>query len=530
MRIGIIGAGPAGLTCARQAIARGHDVTLFERCVQLGGIWSPASGGSYPSVRMQTSRSAFHYSDFTPPENHSAMFLDRRQVYEYLLDYAKTFGVLEKIRFDSHVERVSRSAGKWAVAYKEPAGRNTQSFDRIIVAIGELWKSKMPEGAKSSSACRIFSAKDYISPEDFAGRKTLVVGGGVSGADIASEISETGTTVHWAVRRNYFFLPRMWGAHPNDGIFSYAGRAVVQEWPAIKYIDFLSELLPGYMQKYRETGLLPRDTPNNAIHINDTIIDAVWEGRVLVRPAFREIRPGGTVHFVDGSNECYERIVFCMGYEVPEYSFIEDFDIGDLYQHFFFSKDPSLAVVNTPANVDGFGTACPFFEAIGFWVLSVFDGDSSLPSAAEMREWCSDNRRMIAKRRFYDCWLETIRIALKSRQIPDPSTNFRKYWQVVSSMVTPLNLNPSAILNIPAPYDNLANVSSVKTRVLASLSARIRGSLAAQGQITPEEAQNAELVPAHETVQPSLADIGTRTTWSCDTVNAGNSIDALTRQ
>lgn len=530
MRIGIIGAGPAGLTCARQAIARGHDVTVFERCSQLGGIWSPASGGSYPSVRMQTSRSAFHYSDFLPLENGAGMFLDRRQVYEYLLDYAKTFGVLEKIQFGSHVERVGRAGGKWAIACKGPAGRNTQSFDRIIVAIGELWKSKMPAEVESSSACRIFSAKDYISPEDFAGRKTLVVGGGVSGADIASEISATGTTVHWAVRRNYFFLPRMWGAHPNDGIFSYAGRAVAQEWPTTKYVKFLAELLPAYMRRYRETGLLPRDTPNNAIHINDTIIDAVWEGRVLVKPAFREIGPGGTVHFVDDSNERYERIVFCMGYEVPEYSFIEDFDIADLYEHFFFSQDPSLAVVNTPANVDGFGTACPFFEAIGFWVLSVFDGDSSLPPAHEMRQWCSDNRALIAKRRFYDCWLETIRIALKSGQIPDPSTDFRKYWQVVSSMVTPLNLNPSTIQNVPAPYDNLVNVPSMKTRVLASLNARARASLVAKGQITLEEARSAELVPTHEAVEPSLADIGTRTTWSGDPANAANSMDALTRQ
>lgn len=507
MRIAIIGGGPAGLTCAKQAIARGHDVAVFERCAQLGGIWSPAGGGSYPSVRMQTSRFAFHYSDFAPAENGSGMFLTRQEVFEYLSDYARTFGVLDKIQFCSRVEHVSRAEGKWTVVCTGALGKSVQTFDRVIIAIGELWNSKMPEGAKSSPACQMFSAKDYVSPAEFTGHKTLVVGGGVSGADIASEISDTGTPVDWAVRKNYFFLPRTWGEHPNDGIFSYVGRALVQQWPTAKYIEFLSELLPGYMRKYVQTGLLPEDTPNNAVHINDTIIDAVWEGRVRVRPAFHRVQPDGTAHFVDGSKEQYERIVFCMGYEVPEYGFIQDFSVTDLYEHFFFAKDPSLAVVNTPANVDGFGTACPYFEAIGFWVLSVFDGDSPLPSAGEMQDWCSTHKDLISRRRFYDCWLETIRIGLRSGQIPDPAAEFSRYWQIVSSMVTPLNLNRATIRSVPAPYDGRTGVSILKARILASLPARHREFLAGRGEITRDEARAAEAVPAHQAVHPSLADM-----------------------
>src|SRR5579864_3994020 len=202
MKIAIIGAGPAGLTCAKQAIARGHDVTVFERCAQLGGIWSPESGGAYPSVRMQTSRFAFHYSDFKPQEEVSGMFLTLQEVFGYLSDYAKTFGVLDRIQFCSEVQQVSRHDGKWTIDSMGAMGKRRQSFDRLIVAIGELWKPRMPERAKSCASCQILSAKDYVSPVDFAGRKTLVVGGGVSGADIASEIAQTGAPVHWAVRTN----------------------------------------------------------------------------------------------------------------------------------------------------------------------------------------------------------------------------------------------------------------------------------------------------------------------------------------
>ncbi|EOA5387296.1 NAD(P)-binding protein [Escherichia coli] len=41
MNIAIIGAGPAGIISARNAIKAGHSVVLFEKNTRIGGIWPP---------------------------------------------------------------------------------------------------------------------------------------------------------------------------------------------------------------------------------------------------------------------------------------------------------------------------------------------------------------------------------------------------------------------------------------------------------------------------------------------------------
>lgn len=62
MNIAIIGAGPAGIISARNAIKAGHSVVLFEKNTRIGGIWTPWSGGAYRNACMQNSRYTFHYT------------------------------------------------------------------------------------------------------------------------------------------------------------------------------------------------------------------------------------------------------------------------------------------------------------------------------------------------------------------------------------------------------------------------------------------------------------------------------------
>ena len=54
MKIAIIGAGPSGLVTAAVLQKFGHDVIVFEKAPDIGGVWS--STRAYPGVTTQDDR------------------------------------------------------------------------------------------------------------------------------------------------------------------------------------------------------------------------------------------------------------------------------------------------------------------------------------------------------------------------------------------------------------------------------------------------------------------------------------------
>ena len=500
MKVAVIGAGPAGLTSAKQAQALGHEVRIYEKYGQLGGIWNPESGGAYPSVKMQSSKLSFHFSDFPPP-SHLSDFPTLPEVYGYLLGYAKHFGIFDRIRFSEPVTQIRKEKGRWLVSSKADPGKpRTEAFDWVMVANGELWHSHIPNAEKLAQLrqIQVKTAKDYYDPKVYSGHRVLVVGGGVSGADIAAEIADV-AQVHWSVRSKRLFLPRFVGSAYNDALSSYVGRVALQALPYGQFKEWLTDLMPDYMAQYEASGLLPTNTVNNAIHVNDRIIPCVAEGRVQVRGAFEavEIERGGAeqVHFQDGSRAMYDSIIFCTGYQLPDYSFISDFDAKKLYEHFVYLEDPTLTIINTPAHTEAFGTACPYFEMIAAYGLKVMSGKLRLPSQAEMEAWCQQHLGLgmattgHLHRYYYDCWLETIRLGLMCGQVPNPEKHFNEYWQLVSGNLSPSNLSRAnrAQENFhqsPTQWDAALDLPSLKLRLLKSLPKEAVGRLVEQGQIS----------------------------------------------
>ncbi|MBQ0986850.1 NAD(P)-binding domain-containing protein [Streptomyces sp. F63] len=511
-RIAVIGAGPAGLTSAKQALAEGHEVVVYEKNADLGGIWDPASGGAYPGVRMQSSRMSFPFSDF-PPRGVDD-FPTLPQMHAYLRSYAEAFGVLPVCRFGHRVVRVAREADGWRVTARregpeqEAAGARGSSevFDAVMVASGELWEPRLPESLPDPAApVRVRTPKSYRGAADFAGRRVLVVGGGVSGADIAAELSDTSARVDWSVRGRALFLPRDCGGVYNDALFSYAGRVALEEMPYRDYLAWLGELLPEYMAMYRETGLLPADGFHGAVQVNEKAVPRVHRGRITVRPAFERFTPGGAAVLADGSEESYDDVVLCLGYGMPDYGFIEGFRREDLYEHHFYRHDPTLAVINTPVGTEGFGTACPYFETIAAWALAVFAGRAALPDAEAMAAWCARHPGRPDDRRYLDCWLETIRIGLAAGTLPDPRTSFAAYWRLVSGTVAPSRLRPGGpAVARPATYDGLFDLDHLRHRILAALPLSDRDGLLAAGDIGRTDYEAALLVPDGRVLPPWL--------------------------
>ncbi|MBR7826011.1 FAD-dependent oxidoreductase [Actinospica sp. MGRD01-02] len=504
MRTAVIGAGPAGLTSAKQALERGHEVVLYERTAGIGGIWNPASGGAYASVRMQSSRMSFPFSDFAP--SFAADFPTLAEMHNYLCSYAREFGVTAVSRFEQTVIAAVREAEGWAVTARAADGTTgTEHFDAVLVASGELWESRVPDRLPDAGCgVRVLTAKQYRGPEPFAGERVLVVGGGVSGADIAAELASTAADVQWSVRRNALFLPRVFDGVYNDAIFSYIGRIGMEEMPFAEFLKLLDEAMPEYFAMYRKTGLLPADGFHGAVHVNERIVPAVYRGEVTVRGAFESFDDDGTVHFTDGSTQRYDSVVLCLGYGMPDYSFLPALRREELYEHFFPLGQPGLAIINTPVDTEAFGTACPYFEAIAAWALRVLDGELTLPDEQERAAWCAREMSRLADRRYYDCWLETIRLGLLAGTIPDPAHEFRSYWTLVSSQVDPANLRPVPARPLAATFDHRVDLDGLRHRVLAALPAETRTALREAGEISAADCAAAEATPAGREIEPWL--------------------------
>ncbi|MFC6083116.1 flavin-containing monooxygenase [Sphaerisporangium aureirubrum] len=506
MRIAVIGAGPAGLTGAKQAMEYGHDVVVYEKHDDVGGIWNPASLGAYEGVRTQTSRDCLPFSDFPFPAAGPGEdeFPSVAGMHAYLRAYAERFGVLPAIRSGHEVVRVHRPGDRWRVTARHRGRDVTEAFDAVMVANGELWRPKgLPGAPAEPRGFHLMTAKDYRRPRDLRGRRVLVAGGGVSGADIAAELAGEAASVDWAVRGRALFLPRVCGDVPNDLLFSYIGRVALEEMPFGEYLAFLAGLMPDYMRMYRATGLLPEDGFHGAVHVNDRIVPAVHRGEVRPRAALSRLGEGGVAVFEDGGTGRYDTVITCLGYEPPDYGFVDGLRQEDLYEHFFHRGDTTLMVINTPVATDAFGTACPYFEAVAGWALAVLSGKAELPGPLSRAAWCE--KHLPARRRYYDCWLESIRIGLAGGTLPDPATHFGDYWRLVSSAVVPANLSPSGAPEArPAPCDALFDLTALKHRVLAALPLSTRDALLAAGRIGPDDHLGSLGVPPRRRIEPWL--------------------------
>src|SRR6187200_3454896 len=106
-RVAVIGAGPSGLLTAKHALEAGFEVTVFEASGELGGQWhtTAAHSGVWPGMHTNTSRAMTAFSDFPAPAGHP-LHPAAEQIHAYLGAYARAFGVVDRIRFDTAVEAV----------------------------------------------------------------------------------------------------------------------------------------------------------------------------------------------------------------------------------------------------------------------------------------------------------------------------------------------------------------------------------------------------------------------------------------
>lgn len=240
MRVGVIGAGPSGLTTIKQLLDEGHEVVCFERNAQIGGIWYRHDQDAddmkvFDEMMLTISLKLMSFSDFMVEDR---VFVSRREYLMYLEAYADRFGLRRCIQFDTAVEEIRRVGDHWQVTVTANGQTTQHTFEALAVCSGPFRtpKTKIPFLDKFKG--EILHSSRYRNNRRFRDKRVLVLGLAESGADIVRQISDVSKECTLSIRSHTFLLPRLFsGRYSTD---TYTLRAHHYEmWVRCTEIPFL---------------------------------------------------------------------------------------------------------------------------------------------------------------------------------------------------------------------------------------------------------------------------------------------------
>ncbi|ROV90922.1 hypothetical protein VMCG_09967 [Cytospora schulzeri] len=211
----IIGAGPSGLVAAKTLLHQpsgsepGFSVTVFEAQPRIGGLWpadkDDGAGLVHPLMVANQSRNTMQFSDLAW-EDDAPQLPKAWHVGRYLQQYLSKYCAFEEERFHLRlgwkVERavpVHEDQGRrWRVTARSEDGVvDENEYDYLLIASGFFGKPAIPNvpGLKEAQGIPIIHSSRYRDLEtllpngDAKGGKILVVGGQMSGVEIAGTIA-----------------------------------------------------------------------------------------------------------------------------------------------------------------------------------------------------------------------------------------------------------------------------------------------------------------------------------------------------
>ena len=211
MRVAIIGAGVAGLTTGKALRRAGHQVEIFDRTPDVGGVWSQTR--RYPGLTTQSPSAQYSFSDFPMPKGFPE-WPTGAQVQRYLADYATDAGLEEALRLRTTVTAARPlGEGRWAVDTVDADGVDrTEDFDGLVVANGVFSEPAVPQypGADEFLAAggRVLAATQLQDAETARGKHVLVVGYGKTACDVAVPVSAVAASTDVIARQLLWKVPR----------------------------------------------------------------------------------------------------------------------------------------------------------------------------------------------------------------------------------------------------------------------------------------------------------------------------------
>ncbi len=412
MKIGIIGAGLSGLVTAKTLKEYGHEVLIFEKENELGGVW--ASSRHYPGMTTQNTRDTYAFSDFPMPKS-LPEFPTGSQVLEYLKSYAKTFNVLQLIKFNHQITETilidNSELHYWKIKGKSNDTTIQYTVDFMIICSGTFSEPNIPEfhGMTdfANAGGQVIHSTQVKNVEAFVNKCVAVIGYGKSACDIASALPNYAQKTYIIFREPKWKVPkRILGINYKYFILSRFGEALTK----LKYrnsielaIHFLgiSKMLLLLFQKIFSHQQLLKDVnlqPN--IGLGDMVFG---ELSIESESFFKYIREHkiirvkaqveGFTHseiVLDGGTPLkVDVVIFGTGF-IQKLSFLPDHVLRSLLNK---NEDYELYRNILPVHVpqlafNGYNTS--FFcnlssEIAALWIAEYLKGKISTPSSGEMQ-------------------------------------------------------------------------------------------------------------------------------------------------
>ncbi|MGB2570125.1 flavin-containing monooxygenase [Micromonospora citrea] len=379
--VAVIGAGAAGLATLKALADARVPAVCFEAGDSVGGLWVFGAAGSpaYRTLHLNTSKTRTQFADHPMPA-HWPDYPDHTRVAGWLGDYADRFGLREAIRLRHVVDRVVPEAGgRWHVHADTPDGPVRVTVDAVVVANGHNRVPKTP--GVPTGTVRQMHSHAYRGPEQLAGRRVLVVGGGNSAMDIAVDASYAAARTLLSLRRGVWVVPKYLLGRPSDTLNGALARRL--PWRLRQRISQrMLAATVGPPQRYglpAPTHGFLQDHPT----LSDALLSRLTHGEIEVRPGVTGF-DGDTVTFTDGRSDEIDLVIWCTGYRV-EVPFLDPALLGDgadtlpLYRHVFHPDVPGLAFVGLMQST---GAAFPLLEAQARLVAAHLAGTYALPDPA----------------------------------------------------------------------------------------------------------------------------------------------------
>ncbi|GHJ42214.1 NAD(P)-binding domain-containing protein [Streptomyces sp. TS71-3] len=249
----VVGAGQAGLSSAfhlrRTGFEPGAGFLVLDHAPGPGGAWQfrwPTL--SYGVVHGMHSLPGMELTDADPARPSSEV------ITEYFTAYERTFDLRVRRPVDVHAVRegtggrllVETSAGNWAPRALINA---TGTWDR------PFWPRYPGQGGFRG---RQLHTAQYRGPEEFAGLRVVVVGGGSSGTQHLMEIAPYAAATTWVTRRPPVFREGPFDENRGREAVALVDERVRQGLPPLSVVSVTDLPLTDAIRRARAEGVLDR--------------------------------------------------------------------------------------------------------------------------------------------------------------------------------------------------------------------------------------------------------------------------------